>query len=108
MFLKNEKLDPVKIKLHELMSYKRLGTGNHLAYCSSMKTVKSFKTNNDSCHTIDSKQISKKDINSKKLIRIVNKKVYEELVHEDVDEEQMRKTKSKLKGKKEGRVRFDQ
>ena len=42
-FLKNNELDPVKIKLSELMSYKRLGTANHLAYCSSMKTVHSIK-----------------------------------------------------------------
>ena len=90
------------------MSYKRLGTANHLAYCSSMKTVKSFKMNSDSCHTIESKPISLNDLNSKKLIRIVNRKVYDELVHEDTDEDDVKRCKNKIKGKKEGKVRFDQ
>ena len=73
-----------------------------------MKTVKSFKMNSDSCHTIDSKPMSSKDLNSKKLIRIVNKKIYDELVQEDTDDEPLKKGKSKSKAKKEGRVRFDQ
>ena len=85
-----------------------MGTANHLAYCSSMKTVKSYKMNSDSCHTIESKPMSSKDLNSKKLIRIVNRKVYDELVNEDIEEDQGKKSRNKSRGKKEGRVRFDQ
>ena len=55
-FLKNNELNPVKIKLNELMSYKRLGTTGHLAYCSSLRTVQSFK-NFESYLSIESKQM---------------------------------------------------
>lgn len=39
-FLKNEEINPVKIKMSELMSFKKITTSTNLAYCSSMKTVK--------------------------------------------------------------------
>jgi hypothetical protein len=39
-FLKNEEMNPIKIKMAELMSFKKIATSNNLAYCSSMKTVK--------------------------------------------------------------------
>jgi hypothetical protein len=58
LFLKNNDLDPVKIKLSELMSYKKLGgTSNNLAYCSSFRTFKDFfKENTDTLISIESKQ----------------------------------------------------
>lgn len=39
-FLKNEEMNPVKIKMAQLMSFKKIATSNNIAYCSSMKTLK--------------------------------------------------------------------
>ena len=39
-FLKNDDFNPLKIKMSELMSYKKITTSTNLAYCSSMKTLK--------------------------------------------------------------------
>ena len=93
------------------MSFKKLGTMNQLAYCSSMKTIKSLKYS-DACISISSKNmISEKDIADKKLIKIANRKVYEELVKDTQGEavkNRKSKSKSRLKIKKEGKVRFDQ
>jgi hypothetical protein len=83
-FLKNNELDAVKIKLSELMSFKRLGTNKSLAYCSSFKTIKHIKENTETNYSIESRQeLSEYSSCSKKLIKIANKKVYEELIFED-------------------------
>lgn len=65
------------LKFNELMSYKRLGSYNHLAYCSSMKTVKDIKEGTETNISIDSKQFMADEPDSKTLIKIANRRVFE-------------------------------
>lgn len=62
------------------MSYKRLGSMTHLAYCSSMKTVKDLKEMTETNISIDSKQFVTDEADSKTLIKIANRRVFEELM----------------------------
>lgn len=65
----------------ELMSFKKISTSNNLAYCSSMKTLKDIpKDGTDSKISIDSKQFLDEPSGSKKLIKIANRRVYEQLL----------------------------
>lgn len=49
----------------------------HLAYCSSMKTVKDLKEVTDTNISIDSKQFMTDEPDSKTLIKIANRRVFE-------------------------------
>lgn len=110
-FLKNEEIKPVRIKMSELMSYKKITTMNNLAYCSSMKTVKELpKDGTDSKISIDSRQFVEEPSGSKKLIKIANRKIYEQMLvdfSEECGDADVSFKKVKLKHKKEGKVRFD-
>lgn len=80
-FLKNEEINPVRIKMSELMSYKKITTMTNLAYCSSMKTIKEIpKENNGSKISIDSRQFVEEPSGSKKLIKIANRRIYEQML----------------------------
>ena len=106
-FLKNSQLNPSKIKLSELNSFKRIGTAYQVNYCSSLKTVKDLREHTETNTSIESKQLlSEKDIESKRMIKIANRKMFEELVYDSwqmIGKESL-KTKGKLK--KEVKVRF--
>lgn len=81
----------------------------NLAYCSSMKTVKEIpKEGTDSKISIDSRQFVEEPSGSKKLIKVANRKIYEQMLA-DFSEEggDANFKKAKLKHKKEGKVRFD-
>ena len=84
-----------------------------MGYCASTKTmkdVKDFKDNVESNISIDSKQLaSENSMNEKKLIKIGNRKRYEDLLAEESDltAEGYGNYRVKLKMKKEGKVRFD-
>jgi hypothetical protein len=76
-FLKNSEGNPLRLKFNELLSFKRLGSLTHLAYCSSMKTVKDLKESTDTNISIDSKQLLGDETDSRRLIKIANRRVYE-------------------------------
>lgn len=63
------------------MSFKKITTSTNLAYCSSMKTVKELpKDGTESKISIDSKQFLEEPSGSRKLIKIANRRIYEQLL----------------------------
>jgi hypothetical protein len=69
------------------MSYKKITTMTNLAYCSSMKTIKDIpKDGTDTKISIDSKQFLDEPSGSKRLIKIANRRIYEQLLIDFSDE----------------------
>lgn len=75
--LKNSEGKSIPLKFNELMSYKRLGSMTHLTYCTSMRTLKDLKEATETNISIDSRQFVGEEPDSKTLIKIANRRVYE-------------------------------